>query len=69
MQARLIRLPRRTSIAAVSEEHVVRAKNTSLPAIVDAFDEAFGKTLKRIVEWTVIEAATVQTEAAGARSL
>ena len=47
----------------------MRAKNTSLPAIVDAFDEAFGKTLKRIVEWTVIEAATVQTEAAGARPL
>ena len=48
---------------------MVRAKNTSLPAIVDAFDEVFGKTLKRIVEWTVIEAATVQTEAAGARPL
>jgi cholesterol transport system auxiliary component len=65
MQARLIRLPRRTSIAAVSQEYAVRAKTTSLPSIVDAFDEASGKTLKRIVEWTVIEAATVQTEAAG----
>jgi cholesterol transport system auxiliary component len=69
IQARLIRLPRRTSIAAVSEESVVRAKNTSLPSIVDAFDEAFGKSLKRIVEWTVIEAAAVQTEAAGANPL
>jgi cholesterol transport system auxiliary component len=67
MQARLIRLPRRTSIAAVSEEHVVRAKNTSLPSIVDAFDEAFGKSLKRIVEWTVIEAATAQRETVGTR--
>jgi ABC-type uncharacterized transport system auxiliary subunit len=35
----------------------VRAGNTSLSAIIDAFDEAFGKALKRIVEWTVREAA------------
>ena len=63
LQARLIRLPRRTSIAAVSEESVVRASNTSLPAIIDAFDEAFGKVLRRVVDWTVMEAATAQSEA------
>jgi cholesterol transport system auxiliary component len=57
LQARLIRLPRRTSLASTSEEFVVRAANTSLPAIVSAFDEAFGKALKRIVEWTLREAA------------
>lgn len=57
LQARLIRLPRRTSLAATSEEAVVRAQNTSVPAIVAAFDQAFGKALKRIVEWTVQQAA------------
>jgi cholesterol transport system auxiliary component len=57
LQARLILLPRRTSLAATSEEFVVRAANTSVPAIVTAFDEAFGKALKRIVEWTLREAA------------
>jgi cholesterol transport system auxiliary component len=67
LQARLIRLPRRTSVAATSEEFVARARNTSLPAIVEAFDEAFGKALKRIVEWAVLEAATAQTEAMGTR--
>ena len=67
LQARLIRLPRRTSLAATSEEFAVRARNTSLPAIVEAFDEAFGKALKRIVEWTVSEAARAQTEAASTR--
>jgi cholesterol transport system auxiliary component len=67
LQARLIRLPRRISVAATSEEFVVRASNTSLPAIVTAFDEAFGKALKRIVEWAVTEAATAQTEAASTR--
>jgi cholesterol transport system auxiliary component len=69
LQARLIRLPRRTSIAAVSEESVVRASNTSLPVIVDAFDEAFGKVLKRIVEWTVTEAAMAESEVGSTRPL
>jgi cholesterol transport system auxiliary component len=64
LQARLIRLPRRTSLAATSEEFVARAAGTSLPAIVTAFDEAFGKALKRIVEWTLREAVAVRTEAA-----
>jgi cholesterol transport system auxiliary component len=65
LQARLIRLPRRTSVGATSEEFVVRAGNTSLPAIVAAFDEASGKALKRIVEWAMTEAASAQTETAG----
>ena len=69
LQARLIRLPRRISVAATSEEFTVRAGNTSLPAIVNAFDEAFGKALKRIVEWAVLEAATAQTESGGARPI
>jgi cholesterol transport system auxiliary component len=60
LQARLIRLPRRTSLASTSEEIVVRAANTSLPAIVSAFDEAFGKALKRIVEWTLREAVAAR---------
>jgi cholesterol transport system auxiliary component len=69
LQARLIRLPRRLSVAATSEEFTVRASSTSLPAIVEAFDEAFGKALKRIVEWAVIEAAAAQTEVGGTRPI
>ena len=61
LQARLVRLPRRTSLAATSEEFVVRASDTSLPAIVNAFDDALGKALKRLVEWTVIQAAAAQS--------
>ena len=65
LQARLVRLPRRTSLASTSEEFVVRAADPSLPAIVSAFDEALGKALKRIVEWTLIEAAKAQAEPVG----
>jgi cholesterol transport system auxiliary component len=60
LQARLVRLPRRTSLASTSEEFVVRAGDTSVPAIVTAFDEAFGKALRRIVEWTIRQAAAAQ---------
>ena len=57
LQARLVRLPRRTSIRATSEEAVVEVPDTSMESIVAAFDEAFGKVVKRIVEWTVQQTA------------
>jgi cholesterol transport system auxiliary component len=53
LQARLVRLPRRISLGSTSEEFVVEAENTSMPAIVRAFDEAFGKATKRLIEWTI----------------
>jgi cholesterol transport system auxiliary component len=57
LQARLVRLPRRDSLAATSEEVVVQAASTSLPAIVEAFDAAFGEATERLVEWTIKQAA------------
>jgi cholesterol transport system auxiliary component len=60
MQARLVRLPRRTSVAATSESFVVPAGSGALPAIVEAFDEALGKALRRLVEWTVREVAKAE---------
>jgi cholesterol transport system auxiliary component len=61
LQARLVRLPRRISLASTSEEFVVQAENTSMPAIVQAFDEAFGKAAKRLVEWTIRRSASAET--------
>jgi cholesterol transport system auxiliary component len=61
LQARLVRLPRRVSLGATSEEFVVRAEDTSMPAIVRAFDEAFGKVAKRLVEWTIERSARPDT--------
>jgi cholesterol transport system auxiliary component len=55
LQARLVLLPRRTSIAATSEAFIVAAEDRSLQAIVAAFDEGLGKALRRVVEWTVRE--------------
>lgn len=57
LQARLVRLPRRTSIASTSASAVVRANGTSQEAVVQAFDEAFGQAAKEIVEWTLQQVA------------
>ena len=61
LQARLVRLPRRISLGSTSEEFVVQAADTSMAAIVRAFDEAFGKVTRRLVEWAIRQSATAQT--------
>lgn len=61
LQARLIRLPRRTSVAATSEGFTVVAEDRSLEAIVAAFDEGLGKAIRRVVEWTVREIDKAET--------
>jgi cholesterol transport system auxiliary component len=60
LQARLVRLPRRISLGSTSEEVVVQAEDTSMSAIVRAFDQAFGKVTKRLVEWTIRRSAGAQ---------
>ncbi len=51
--AKLVQMPQRTIIAWTSEDHKVPADGESMDAIVRAFDDALGRTLKRIVEWTL----------------
>jgi cholesterol transport system auxiliary component len=63
LQARLVRLPRRTSLASTSEAFTVAAEDRSMQAIVAAFDEALGKALRGVVEWTVREVARAQAQA------
>jgi len=51
--AKLVKMPQRTIIDWTSEDHVIPATSDTMEAIVEAFDEALGSTLKRIVEWTL----------------
>lgn len=60
LQARLLRLPRRDSVAATGTEGVVDAAGTSMREIVDAFDEALGKALRPLVEWTALTLAELE---------
>ncbi len=51
--AKLVKLPERAIIAAHAAEEVVPAKSSEIEDVVMAFDEALGKVLKSIVEWTL----------------
>ena len=66
--AKLVQMPQRTIIAWTSEDHKIPSDGESMEAIVRAFDEALGKTLKRIVEWTLKVAPKVAAKRTRRRS-
>lgn len=53
INAKLVKMPQREIIATLTAENKVAAANTDLESVVLAFDAALGKTLKRLVEWTL----------------
>jgi cholesterol transport system auxiliary component len=50
---RLVKMPERSIIAQLNADARERAARNEMQAIVEAFDEALGKILKRIIEWTL----------------
>ena len=56
INAKLIKQPRRQIIASQAFEAKIEAAGGSMGDIVRAFDEALGKVLRRIVEWTLTTA-------------
>lgn len=55
LNVRLIRQPRRQIVAFENFEATQRAEGTSMPQVVAAFDEALGKVLRQVVQWTLRE--------------
>lgn len=53
LNAKMVRMPQRTILATQTFEFVEPAASSDLEAVVSAFDVALGKTLKRIVEWSL----------------
>src|SRR5207253_9880208 len=53
LNGKLIRMPDRTIVGSETVERVVQAEKTDMESVVLAFDEALGKVMKRIVEWTL----------------
>jgi cholesterol transport system auxiliary component len=51
--ARLVQMPRRAIIGTNTIESGVPATADSVPAVIEAFDEALGKVLRRLVEWAL----------------
>ncbi len=55
LSAKLVKMPQREIVAARSFEAKIRAERNTMAAIIAAFDEALGKTLKALVIWTLKE--------------
>lgn len=53
LNAKLVKMPQRTILATETFEALEPATSSDLQAVVSAFDVALGKTLKRIVEWSL----------------
>jgi cholesterol transport system auxiliary component len=53
INVKLVKMPQREIIAHHTVERRIRAKRNRMSDIIDAFDEALGKTLKAVVIWTL----------------
>jgi cholesterol transport system auxiliary component len=51
--AKLVRMPDRQIIGVASFERCVRARADSIPKVIEAFDQALGSVIKRLVAWTL----------------
>lgn len=51
--AKLVRMPDRQIIGVASFERCVRARANKVPKVVEAFDQALGSVIKRLVSWTL----------------
>jgi cholesterol transport system auxiliary component len=51
--AKLVRMPDRQIIGVGSFERCVRARADKVPKVVEAFDQALGSAIKRLVAWTL----------------
>jgi cholesterol transport system auxiliary component len=56
-QVRLVKMPRRTTIASTSVVGLAESESRKLGDIITAFDEAFGRATKDLVSWTIRSAA------------
>lgn len=57
LNAKLVRMPDRSIVAATDIEQTARAESEAIEAIVSAFDEALGRVMRGVVVWTLRRAA------------
>ena len=56
INVKIVKQPRQQIIASNNFERVVEAKSGDIKDVVLAFDDALGKVLRRVVEWTLVTA-------------
>jgi len=47
-------MPRRSIVASKNFEYLIDAEENSMEEIIGAFDASLGKSMRRLVEWTLI---------------
>ena len=53
INAKLVRMPDRTIVASENFEARIPAEGAGIDAVMTGFDDALGKVMKRMVEWTL----------------
>lgn len=62
MNAKLVQMPERNIVGSYTAEYVLEAPGPSMVEIIQGFDNALGKILKRMVNWTLREGDRIQSE-------
>ena len=53
LSAKLVRMPARVIIGTMTAAHEVDISNSTITSVVSGFDEALGKVLKKVAEWSL----------------
>jgi cholesterol transport system auxiliary component len=67
INAKLVKMPQRIIVGSTTAEYVERASSTDLDMVIHSFDDMLGKTIKRIVEWTLKTGAEAEAQAKATR--
>ena len=59
VSAKLVRMPKRMIVGSWANQSYVKAQDSTLEAVVAAFDQSLGKVMKRLVTWTLIRGEEV----------
>jgi cholesterol transport system auxiliary component len=62
INAKLVAMPRRNIEAGKTFEALEPARSTNFQDIIAAYDDALGKVLRRLVEWSLTEAAWIDRQ-------
>ena len=68
LNAKLIKMPDRIIVGSTTAEYADRAKSGDLEAIIQTYDDMLGKSIKRIVEWTLKTGAEADAKARAANA-
>ncbi|MBP5857580.1 membrane integrity-associated transporter subunit PqiC [Marivibrio halodurans] len=61
LNGKLVQMPRREIVASETWEFRIQAASSEMEAIINAFDEAYGSILKRMVTWTLRRGEEIMT--------